>query len=432
MPTEAPLLIRCPVDGWVLHEPLQELFPTTITSINSVISDMEAEETLKHVSILDLKHRISALRGGAPVGGFRLIYKGQKLADTKSLHSLLQEHASDTAGEESSPALLYLLDNSLLGASHTSGSSSSKSSPGCYASPGGAILKPQSPLYYSHRKMHSLSPSPSPSLSPRAGALVKPDERSLAAAADWLASDQAVLAPSGRDCDEHYLLVATSLLHLSQVQRRSNGAFSMRSLSSRNSPVASPTGSTAAPAAAAAAPAAPAAPAVPAVPAAAAPGERVPEQRWIHVTLLLRFALAVIILGIDAPLSMQAVYALVGILYYLHEVRKMRNAALQQAAAAAIAAGARPPPQTAPVIPAPPQGRLGRLIAYWEDIYNEGFPVPQSPGIFLDLFSVVMGLFASLYPHWDPRPVTPIVRGEVPAALPPAPPVPGPGPGEEG
>jgi hypothetical protein len=62
---------------------------------------------------------------------------------------------------------------------------------------------------------------------------------------------------------------------------------------------------------------------------------------------------------------------------------------------------------------------------------NEGFPVPQSPGIFLDVFSLIMGMFASLYPHWDPRPVTPIVRpAAAAAALPPPSPPPAEGAAE--
>jgi hypothetical protein len=144
-------------------------------------------------------------------------------------------------------------------------------------------------------------------------------------------------------------------------------------------------------------------------------------RRWIHFSVLLRFALAVCVIGFDAPPMMQAMYAAIGILYYIHEVRKLREIAMRQQIAVAGAAAAVPgAPPAAPAAPAPPRGRIGRWIAYWGDVYNEGFPVPQSPGILLDIFSLIMGLFASLYPHWDPRPVTPIVRAAVPAPALPA------------
>jgi len=414
---QAKLLIRCAVDGWVLDEPLSELFPATFTSAANAAKAIETETNISHVSILDLKKRISILRGGVPVSGLRLLYKGYKLSDTKTLNSLLQEHVSDTAGAEPTPVVLYLLDNSHLG--NAPSPALAPGPHGFVASPGDMFHKPQSHLYNSHPALYH--PSPPYSITPAhahapataALAMIRPDERSLAAAAAWLGSDQAVLAPSGRDCDEHYLLVATSLLHLSQAQRRNNAALSIRAAS----PVSLPEGLAPAPA--------PAAAAAPVAPAAVARLEPAPEQRWIHITLLLRFTLAVIILGFDAPLTMQAVYALIGILYYIHEVRKMRDNAARAAAAAALAAaqaaGAPLPVPVVPALPAPPQGRISRIISYWENIYNEGFPVPQSPGMFLDLFSLVMGLFASLYPHWDPRPVTPIVRAQVPAIQPPAP-----------
>jgi len=400
----AQLLIRCPVDGWMLNEPLHELFPTSLAT--SIAGNNVDTISSGNVSVLDLKNKISALRGGAPVGGLRLLYKGRKLSDNKNVCALLQEHASETVvgSGEPSPALLYLLDSSLL--------SSSRGSPAFVASPGSTMPRLQLPQHYS-QQYQPLSPT-SPQQPP--AVCVRPDERSLAAAADWLGSDQAVGDRPGRDGDEQYLLVATSLLHLSQAQRRYHGTFNIQSALNAEMRTSTPqpaAGSAAAGAAAAGAPLAPA--------AAAAVAPIVPDgRRWIHFSVLLRFALAVCVIGFDAPPMMQAMYAAIGIIYYIHEVRKLREIAMRQQIAVAEAAAAVPgAPPAAPAVPAPPRGRVGRWMAYWGDVYNEGFPVPQSPGILLDIFSLVMGLFASLYPHWDPRPVTPIVRAVVPAPVPP-------------
>ena len=55
-------------------------------------------------------------------------------------------------------------------------------------------------------------------------------------------------------------------------------------------------------------------------------------------------------------------------------------------------------------------GAVGTVYGVWQAMYSEGFPVPQRPGVLVDMFSIVYAFFGSLLPAWDPRPVTPIVR----------------------
>jgi hypothetical protein len=71
-------------------------------------------------------------------------------------------------------------------------------------------------------------------------------------------------------------------------------------------------------------------------------------------------------------------------------------------ATAAAAAAAQPAPPREPTTP------IERLVAYFKELHREGYPVPQTPGVLLDLFSLCYSFVASLAPTWDPRPVTPI------------------------
>ena len=413
----AELQVRCPFDGWLLSEPLHVLFPECNLSGISVTERTftEAGTTSSHISpisVLDLKKRISMLRGGAPLTNLRLLYKGERLVDHQDLRALLREHKSEGKGDD--PMLLYLLDTSKHGSSMKLSASNSPADTFVRTSPQFAA---PATCYQSH--LHN-----SGFLSPFGTARqfeFRPDERSLAAANAWLTSQSASSSPSvattvaaAADVQSPIVLPSSSpnahqsgssrLESPNESQHRHNITSCLQQLTLRrrmrtgssSSPGNSPGSSSnmsprhspqIAPQAAAA------------VPAQDVPVVRPPPGApWM---MLLRFALAVGVVAFDAPPAMQALYTTIGLAFYLYELRRLRR----EAAAPVAGAGARGN-DAAPALPQQAQG----IVGMWERLYAEGFPVPQSPGILLDVFSIVMALVASLLPRWDPRPVTPILR----------------------
>ncbi len=116
-----------------------------------------------------------------------------------------------------------------------------------------------------------------------------------------------------------------------------------------------------------------------------------PPIVWFQGQVLLRIMLIGVILCHDGSAIEYCVFILVALFIYFREsgiLRKlMRHAnTLRQ------------------------YSTISTIYNTVSNLYNEGFPVPQTGGILLDIFSIIYSFYASLFPLWDPRPVTPIVR----------------------
>ena len=124
-----------------------------------------------------------------------------------------------------------------------------------------------------------------------------------------------------------------------------------------------------------------------------------PPIVWFQGNILLRLAvIAVLVWDYGSPLE-YAIFGIVAFFFYLKETGILRKLMLRTDSL-----------RQSPFISA--------IYNKFMLITNEGFPVPSTEGRLLDLFSLIYSFYASLFPFWDPRPVTPIpVRVQPPQEL---------------